>query len=73
MSTTALLALGAGITGADLRAAGAFVGGGLALAGGAMVSLKKPQRSSRRVVPWPVERVRAVQEGLAGHRERRLA
>lgn len=28
-------------------------------------SIKKPRRSSHRVVPWPVERVRAVQEGLA--------
>lgn len=36
MSTTALLTQGVGITGADLRTAGAFVGGGLALAGGAI-------------------------------------
>ncbi|GLZ54997.1 site-specific integrase [Actinomycetospora sp. NBRC 106378] len=28
-------------------------------------SIKKPRRSSRRVVPWSVERVRAVREGLA--------
>jgi F-type H+-transporting ATPase subunit c len=36
VSTTVLLAQTGGITGTDLRTAGALVGGGLALAGGAI-------------------------------------